>query len=119
MAFLSQNHATLQRAGIAVVGIVCQNPASVKNYLLQHPLPFPLLVDAVRTVAKAYGTHYWFSLEGVNLARPSLFILNSAQKITYAHVGRHMRDLPVTYIVEKLIGLLPSNASSNIPAPLD
>lgn len=117
MTFLRRNHATLQQAGIAVVGIVCQSPASVRNYLAQNPLPFPMLVDSSRSVAKAYGTHYWVSPEGINLAQPSLFILDRAQKITYAHVGRNMRDLPVTYVVEKFIGMLPADSSTSVTVP--
>jgi peroxiredoxin Q/BCP len=106
MRTLRENHSRLSGANIAVVGIVCQSAASVKRYLNHNPLPFPLLVDESREVAKAYGTHYWLSLEGANLSNPAVFVLDREGRITFAHVGRNMRDLPVTAVLERFVAFL-------------
>lgn len=103
---LTENDARLKAAGIATVGVVCQSAGTVRRYLQSAPVPFPLLVDETRAVAKAYGVHYWLSLEGFNLANPSLFILDRAGNITFAHRGRNMRDLPVTDVLERFVALL-------------
>jgi peroxiredoxin Q/BCP len=106
MRTLTERHAELCASGVQVVGVVCQSAASAGRWVRANPLPFPLLVDETRAVAKAYGVHYWLSAEGFNLARPSLFILDGAGKITFRYVGRNMRDLPVTTVLERFIGLL-------------
>lgn len=106
MRVLTENHARLTAGGVQVVGVVCQEAASVRRWLHNNPLPFPLLVDESRAVAKAYGVHYWLSWEGFNLAKPSLFILDRTRKITFGHVGAHMRDLPLTLVLERFIAFL-------------
>ena len=111
MQVLRENHARLAAAKIAVVGVVCQSSGSVKHYLDTNPLPFPLLVDEARTVAKSYGTHYWVSIEGVNLSQPALFIVDRSDKVTFAHVGRSMRDLPVATVLERFLGFLDSGSA--------
>lgn len=109
MRVLVENHARLTRSDVRVVGVVCQNAASVQRFVQANPLPFPLLVDERRTVAKAYGVHYWLSWEGINLATPALFIVDGAGRIVFRHVGRNMRDLPITAVLERFIGFLDSS----------
>ena len=106
MQILRERHDTLAAAGVQVVGVVCQNRASVRRFLEAAPLPFPLLVDARRDVAHAYGVHYWLSLEGFHLAKPALFILDGAGRITFRYVGANMGDLPLTSVLERFIGFL-------------
>ena len=110
LRILTENDARLKAAGIAVIGVVCQSASSVRRYLESAPISFPLLVDEKRDVAKAYRVHYWLSLEGANLANPSLFILDRDGRITLAYRGRNMRDLPVAEVLEKFIALLGGQA---------
>jgi len=112
MEILARNHPRLATAGIAVVGVVCQSKVSLLRYLETNPLPFPLLPYETRNVARAYGVHYWVSYEGINLAQPSLFILDRAGRVTFAYRGRNMRDLPLTAVIEKFVGFL-----GDAPAP--
>ncbi len=106
MRVLSENYAQLQQAGIAIVGVVCQSKATVAYYLRTHPLPFPLLVDGSRQVARLYGTHYYLSHEGFNLSHPALFILDKNGMITFAHVGRSMSDLPIDKLLRQFVSFL-------------
>lgn len=112
MRVLTENHARLAGAGVPVAGVVCQGAASVRRWLAANPLPFPLLVDESRAVAKAYGVHYWLSPEGFNLARPSLFVLDRGRRILFRHVGRNMRDLPVTAVLERFVGFLEDDRTA-------
>lgn len=116
MRFLSENHARLSAAGIAVVGVVCQSAASVRRHLEANPLPFPLVVDESREAAKHYGAHYWLSLEGFNLANPSLFIVDAAGNLSFAYVGRNMRDLPVSRVLDKFLSFLGDGPAAPAPA---
>ncbi len=113
MRVLRDNHDRLAAGGVRVAGIICQSAASVRRYLEANPLPFPLLVDESRSVAKAYGVHYWLSWEGVNLASPAVFILDATERITFVHVGRNMSDLPVTAVIERFVGFLGAVPDSN------
>ena len=106
MRVLTESHPRLTAANIAVLGVVCQGRGSVGRYLASAPLPFPLLADETRAVAKQYGVHYWLSPEGINLANPALFILDKNACLTFAHIGRGMGDLPVTAVLTKFVGLL-------------
>ncbi len=103
---LKDNFETLRGANVAVVAVVCQSQVTVRLFLKGFPLPFPLLCDGSRAVAKGYGTHYYLSHEGFNLSQPALFILDGAGTVTFAHVGRSMSDLPVARILEKFVALL-------------
>lgn len=104
---LTENDARLKAAGVTTLGVVCQSAASVRRYLQSAPIAFPLLVDETRAVAKAYGVHYKLSLEGFNLANPSLFILDRAGVVTFAYRGRNMRDLPLTDVLQKFVSFFP------------
>ena len=106
MRVLRDNYDRLSAANVAVLGIVCQSQESVRHYLEAAPLPFPLLTDETRDVARDFGVHYRFSLEGVNLAHPSIFVLNGEGIVTFVHVGRNMRDLPVTTVIERFVNFL-------------
>lgn len=107
---LSESFEQLHQANIAVIGVVCQSVRPVQGYLEANPLPFPLLVDVKRTVAKAYGTYYWLAWDGINLARPSLFILDTERVVTFQHVGRSMRDLPLELVLSRFIKFLNPNS---------
>jgi peroxiredoxin len=106
LAFLRDNYDSIARANVALIAIACQSRAGLKRYLEENPMPFPVLADEKREAAKAYGSHYWLTYEGFNLAQPSLFILDKNHHITYAHVGKNMRDLPVSYVMERFVRLL-------------
>ncbi|MES2462649.1 MAG: peroxiredoxin family protein [Armatimonadota bacterium] len=103
---LCENHDRLTKSGIAVVGVVCQSSGSVGRFLSGSPLPFPLLVDESRTVARLYGVHYWLSYEGFNLANPSLFILDRCRRVMFAYRGKNQSDLPIGSVLEKFVDLL-------------
>jgi peroxiredoxin len=115
MRLLSENHDRLQRAGITLLGAICENPVTVRLYLNSNPLPFPLLLDGSRAAAKAMGCHYWLTHEGFNLSHPALFILDRNGVITFAHVGKSMSDLPVAAVLEKFLALLGDTA----PQPVE
>lgn len=49
------NHAELRDVGAHVVGISTQDQASHQRFASRYELPFPLLCDERKAVAKAYG----------------------------------------------------------------
>ena len=100
---LAENQPRLSAAGIATIGVACQAASSVRRYLQKAPSGFPVLADESRSVARAYGAHYWLSLEGAHLANPSLFVIDRSGSVTMAYRGRNMSDLPIADVLEKLL----------------
>ncbi len=52
--FASQ-HANLEDAGAVIVGVSSDDNESHRQFAQEHALPFVLLADEDRTIAKAYG----------------------------------------------------------------
>lgn len=51
---IRDSHAALSAAGLQVVGVSPQNPASHRRFREQHELPFRLLADPDKTVIRQY-----------------------------------------------------------------
>ncbi|GAB4453580.1 MAG: hypothetical protein OHK0029_06710 [Armatimonadaceae bacterium] len=103
---LKANRDEIARANITVLTVACQNGAMLRRYAEKHELPFPLLPDESRAVAKSYGTHYWLTWEGFNLSHPALFILDRDGRISFAYVGKNMRDLPLPTVLGRFLKFL-------------
>lgn len=114
---LTEQHERLSACGISVVAVVCQAQTTVRQFLKKHPVPFPVLCDGTRAVAKAYGTHYWLTHEGFNLSNPALFVLDRKGTVTFGHVGRSMSDLPVGFLLDKFCSLLEQGAGGGVDRP--
>lgn len=103
---LAAQYEQLQSAKIQVIAVSCQSSSALQSYLANNPLPFPLLPDTSRAVAKAFGTHYWLRWEGINLSHPALFILDSEGRVLFRYVGKRMDDLPLGALIEKFLEFL-------------
>jgi peroxiredoxin Q/BCP len=70
-------HATLQDAGLRVVGISPQSPETHAKFRATHRLPFTLLSDADREVIKMYGVN---GPLGIGVRRAT-FLIDSSRRI--------------------------------------
>ena len=52
---LRNNYGKLQEKGIVILGVSYDSPESHKYFIAKHELPFPLLSDEEKVIAKAYG----------------------------------------------------------------
>lgn len=90
-----------------VAFILCQKPYDAVSYFAKDPerdsYPFPVLVDARRTVARAYGVYVFFNFESIRIARPATFVIGTDRKILYLYVGSRQRDWPPTEAVFKQV----------------
>ncbi|NTX10298.1 peroxiredoxin family protein [Myxococcus sp. CA056] len=91
---LSPLHTTLQSRGVDLVGVVCQGRHWVKSWLTLNALPFPLLVDEQRTVAKAYDVYKALGLDGIHIARPATFLVDAQGHIVWRYLGDDRADRP-------------------------
>jgi thioredoxin-dependent peroxiredoxin len=65
-----------RRLGVNVLGISVQNVASKKEFAAKHSLPFSVLADADKSVAKAYGV-----LSVLGYARRETFVIDPQGRI--------------------------------------
>lgn len=99
------NVATLEAAGVAVLGISPDKPAKLARFRERDSLNFPLLADPEATTLKAYGAYGEKKLYGkttIGVIR-STFIIDADGKVEKAfynvkatgHVERILRELDV------------------------
>ena len=77
-----------------VAAIVAQRSEKVREYLEANRLPFELLVDEDRSVAKAYGVWHRLGLDAWNISRPALFLIDPAGAIRYVFVADRQEEFP-------------------------
>ena len=74
-----------------VVGISVNDPFSNKAFAEKNRLPFPVLSDYKREVVKKYGIEFpnFAGLDGYNVAKRSVFILDKDGVVRYAWVSEN------------------------------
>lgn len=63
-------------------------------------LPFTLLSDPERKAIKKYGI---VDVEGGNIAKPSVFLIDKKKILRWKHVSKHYFDRPTTGIIVKAL----------------
>jgi peroxiredoxin Q/BCP len=84
----------IDAVGCEVVVIATQSLSPLVQFSRQEKLPFKILADVHRKVTREYGIHQPISWTGVNVARPSVFLLNERGRIVYQYIGS-MTDRPL------------------------
>ncbi len=85
-----------RKLGVNVLGISVQDVASKKAFASKYSLPFPVLADADKSVAKAYGV-----LSMMGYARRETFVIDPAGRI-----AKHYIEVdPKTHSAQLLVDL--------------
>ncbi len=71
-----------------------QRAERVQRYVAETQLPFEILIDGTRDVARAYGVWHRIGLDAWNTARPAVFLIDRNRSIRYAFIGRSQREFP-------------------------
>ncbi len=87
MEIIRGHLAELEVRDCATATIMAQKPVRMKAALEERGFPFPVLADADRSVAKAYGVHVRANFESINIARPANFVLDREGRIRYMHIA--------------------------------
>ena len=74
--------------------VVSQRADKVKRFIEETGFPFNILIDRDREVIRAYGVWQRFGFDAWNLARPAVFLIDSAGVIRYVFVGERQREFP-------------------------
>jgi peroxiredoxin len=74
--------------------VLAQNRDAVRRYVEETGLPFDILIDETREMAKAYGVWHRLGLDAINIARPALFLIEQDGRISYSYIGDSQRQFP-------------------------
>jgi peroxiredoxin len=77
-----------------VVGVLPQNRDAVRRYIEETGLPFDVLIDGRRDMAKAYGVWHRIGLDALNIARPAVFLIEEDGSIGYSFIGDSQKEYP-------------------------
>jgi len=91
-----------------MVVIASQPLAPLIRFSHQEELPFKILSDAGRVVARQYGVFQVVGALGINVARPAVFLLDERGQIVYQYVGT-ATDRPCTEEVLRQLDRLARN----------
>ena len=74
--------------------MLAQKAEAVRRYVEETGLPFNVLIDEDRSVAKAYGVWHRIGRDAWNIARPALFVIERDGRISYSFVSENQREFP-------------------------
>jgi peroxiredoxin len=76
-----------RRAGLWVIAAQKPSGLSDPRGLLSKRRWFPILLDADRSVSKAYGVYHALSVDAYRIARPSAFVTGKERRISFIFVS--------------------------------
>jgi peroxiredoxin len=79
---------------VRLVAIVAQRADAVRRYVEEVGLPFEILIDEARDVAKAYGVWHAWGLDAYNIARPAVFLIDRSGIIRYSFIASRQSQYP-------------------------
>ena len=79
---------------MSLVAIVAQKGEAVRRYVEDTGLPFDILIDETRTVAKSYGVWHAWGLDAYNIARPAVFLIDRSGTIRYSFIAKRQDQYP-------------------------
>jgi len=81
-------------AGLVYVAVEkCKGLWKPANYLSEHPVSFPFLLDEDRSVTKAYGLYHAFGHDAFRIAHPATLIADRSGTVRYIYRGDNQTDL--------------------------
>ena len=77
-----------------MVGVLAQNREAVRRFVEETGLPFDILIDERRDMARAFGVWHRLGIDAWNIARPAVFLVEQDGRISYAFIGDNQREYP-------------------------
>ena len=74
--------------------MLAQKREAVRHYIEETGLPFDILIDARRDMARAYGVWHRIGIDAWNIARPAVFLIDQDGRIRYSFIGDHQGEYP-------------------------
>ena len=90
-----------------LVAVVAQKAEAVRRYIEETGLPYDILIDETREVAKSYGVWHAWGLDAYNIARPAVFLIDHSGVIRYSFIGKRQDQYPsqeeITREIDKML----------------
>ena len=77
-----------------MAGVLAQDRDAVRRYIEETGLPFDILIDQRRDMAKAYGVWHRVGIDAWNIARPAVFLIEQDGTIGYSFIGDSQKEYP-------------------------
>ena len=74
--------------------ILAQRRERVRQFVEEHGVRYPVLVDERRETARAYGVWHRLGLDAINIARPALFVVDGDGTIRSIYVAESQGEFP-------------------------
>jgi len=87
---------------------VAQKAEAVRRYIEDTGLPYDILIDETRAVAKSYGVWHAWGLDAYNIARPAVFLIDRSGLIRYSFVAKRQDQYPSPDEIMRAIEALPN-----------
>ena len=66
----------------------------MRRYIEETGLPFDILIDERRDMARAYGVWHRLGIDAWNIARPAVFLVEQDGRISYSVISDNQRQYP-------------------------
>jgi peroxiredoxin len=104
--------------GVQVVVLMTQSEAALRDRLGSYAIPFPILADEHREVARQYGVFRAISWDGLGVTRPAAVMIDREGIIRFIYVGQRDADVPDTESLVRLaIWLVGVAPIEEVPEP--
>ncbi len=94
----------IEEAGASVLFLAAEKRGGLfkpEQYLAEHPVSFPFLLDEDRKVTKAYGLYQRIGMDAFNIAHPATLVVDRGGVIRYLYVGANQHDrAPMEKVLE-------------------
>jgi peroxiredoxin len=104
MAQLELVKTEIEQAGAQLVYIAAEKSTGVwkpAKFLQSHPVSYPFLLDADRTVTKAYGLYHRLGVDAIHIAHPATLVIDRDRKVGYIYRGDNQTDrAPFNQVME-------------------
>jgi peroxiredoxin len=104
MAQFESLKAEIDNLGVQLAFIAAEKRDGIHkpaNFLSQHPVSFPFLLDEDRSVTKAYGLCHRIGLDAFNIAHPATLVIDRDAMVRYVYRGSNQFDrAPVEQVLE-------------------
>jgi peroxiredoxin len=89
-----------------IVGVVCQKRANVEAHFAKNPVPFSMVVDEDRAIAKRWGVYHRLGLDAIHIAHPASFVVDGRGTVRLAEIApSQFTRVPMADVVACLRGI--------------
>jgi peroxiredoxin len=90
MAQFESQKEEIGKTGARLAYVAAQTRGGVfdpEKFFVENSISFPFLLDEDRSVTKAYGVYQWLGFDGVNIAHPATFVIDTTGVVRHIYVG--------------------------------